>query len=49
VETRRDGVWVHDLGSTNGTFVNGERLERPRRLVDGDVVRVGSTELRFEA
>jgi pSer/pThr/pTyr-binding forkhead associated (FHA) protein len=49
VEPRRDGVWVHDLGSTNGTFVNGERLERPRRLVDGDVVRVGSTELRFEA
>jgi len=48
VEPRRDGVWVHDLGSTNGTFVNGERIDRPRRLAGGDVVRVGDTELRYE-
>jgi hypothetical protein len=48
VEARRDGVWVHDLGSTNGTHVNGVRIDRPRKLVAGDVVRVGETELRFE-
>jgi hypothetical protein len=48
IEPRRDGVWVHDLGSTNGTFVNGVRLDRPRKLATGDVVRVGETELRFE-
>ncbi|HZR94838.1 MAG TPA: FHA domain-containing protein [Gaiellaceae bacterium] len=48
VEPRRDGVWIHDLGSTNGTYVNGVRVDRPRKLVDGDVVRVGETELRFE-
>ena len=48
VEPRRDGVWVHDLGSTNGTYVNGARIDRPRKLVTGDVVRVGETELRFE-
>ena len=48
IEPRRDGVWVHDLGSTNGTFVNGVRLDRPRKLVSGDVVRAGETELRFE-
>lgn len=48
VEPRRDGVWVHDVGSTNGTYVNGVRIDRPRKLVDGDVVRVGETELRFE-
>jgi pSer/pThr/pTyr-binding forkhead associated (FHA) protein len=48
VEPRRDGVWVNDLGSTNGTFVNGIRIDRPRKLVQGDVIRVGETELRFE-
>jgi hypothetical protein len=48
IEPRRDGVWVHDLGSTNGTFVNGEQIDGPRRLSNGDVVSVGSTDLRFE-
>jgi Inner membrane component of T3SS, cytoplasmic domain len=49
IEPRRDGVWVHDLGSTNGTHVNGLRIDRPRKLVTGDVVRVGETELRYES
>jgi hypothetical protein len=48
LEPRRDGVWVEDVGSTNGTFVNGERVERRRRLSAGDVVRIGETDLRFE-
>ena len=48
IEPRRDGVWVHDLGSTNGTHVNGVRIDRARKLAPGDVVRVGETELRFE-
>jgi hypothetical protein len=48
VEPRQDGVWVQDLGSTNGTFLNGMRLERPRRLTHGDIVRVGETDLRYE-
>jgi hypothetical protein len=47
-EPRQDGVWVQDLGSTNGTYLNGMRLERPQRLTTGDVVRVGETDLRFE-
>ena len=47
-EPRRDGVYVEDIGSTNGTFVNGIRIDRPRKLVQGDVIRVGETELRFE-
>jgi FHA domain len=47
-EPRRDGIWVEDMGSTNGTFVNGIRLTRERRLTPGDVVRVGETDLRFE-
>ena len=47
-EPRRDGVWIEDIGSTNGTFVNGIRLTRERKLVPGDVVRIGETDLRFE-
>ncbi len=48
IEPRRDGIWVEDIGSTNGTFVNGIRLTRERRLAPGDVLRVGETDLRFE-
>jgi FHA domain len=48
VEPRRDGVWLEDIGSTNGTFVNGVRLSRARKLVPGDLVRVGETDLRFD-
>ena len=40
-----DGVVVEDLGSTNGTLVDGERVERGRRLHDGATVRVGHTDL----
>jgi DNA-binding NtrC family response regulator len=37
-----DGAWVEDLGSHNGTFVNGERVDRVS-VHSGDVVRTGST------
>jgi Protein of unknown function (DUF3662)/FHA domain len=48
-EVRRDGpdVVVVDLGSTNGTRVNGAQV-RTRRLNDGDEITVGRTSLRFE-
>ena len=40
----RDGaVWVEDLGSTNGTHVNGGRLSGPTQLVSGDRLQIGST------
>ena len=48
VEARRDGVWVQDLGSTNGTYVNGSRVAGAQRLAPGDVIRVGETDLRLE-
>ena len=48
IDPRADGVWVEDLRSTNGTFVNGERITA-QRLQAGDVVRVGQTELRLDA
>jgi pSer/pThr/pTyr-binding forkhead associated (FHA) protein len=47
-ESRRDGLWVEDIGSTNGTFVNGARVTTPRRLTKGDVVRVGQTDFRVD-
>ena len=47
---RRDGSpYLEDLGSTNGTFVNGQPLAAERRLRPGDVVAVGATELVYEA
>jgi pSer/pThr/pTyr-binding forkhead associated (FHA) protein len=48
-EARRDGLWVEDVGSTNGTFVNGARVTTPRRLGRGDIVRVGQTDFRVDA
>ena len=48
VDVRADGVWLEDLGSTNGTFVNGEKVSATR-LRAGDVVRIGQTELRLES
>ena len=48
VEPRPDGVWIEDVGSTNGTFVNDIKLRGPRKLAPGDVVRVGETDLRWE-
>ncbi len=47
-EARRDGVWLEDEQSTNGTFVNGVRVDRARKLSPGDVIRVGETQLRYE-
>ena len=48
-EPRRDGVWLEDVGSTNGTYVNGVRLDAPRRLRAGDVIRIGETDFRFDS
>jgi pSer/pThr/pTyr-binding forkhead associated (FHA) protein len=47
-EPRRDGVWLQDLESTNGTFVNGKKVIKPQKLSPGDVIRVGETDLRYE-
>lgn len=41
---RRDGtLWVEDLGSTNGTWVNAQRVVAPTKLGRGDLVQVGGT------
>lgn len=43
VWTERGAVWVRDLASRNGTFVNGDRLTVPRVLADGDRLSIGPT------
>lgn len=44
-----DGAWwVEDLGSTNGTLVNGARIERRERLRPGDEIGIGRVVLRLE-
>jgi hypothetical protein len=44
---REDGAyWIFDLGSMNGTLVNGKRVDR-ERLDDGDRITLGSTEIVF--
>ncbi|MHC4916199.1 MAG: sigma 54-interacting transcriptional regulator [Planctomycetota bacterium] len=46
ISSEGGGARLRDLGSSNGTFVNGRRVEESA-LADGDVVRVGDTEMTF--
>jgi phosphoserine phosphatase RsbU/P len=48
LERDPDGWTVHDLGSKNGTFVNGTRLAAPRRLEPGDRIEAGHLTILFE-
>ncbi|MGO8993052.1 MAG: FHA domain-containing protein [Polyangiaceae bacterium] len=44
-----DGVFVlHDLGSLNGTYVNGERLRGEQTLAHGDEIALGATRARYD-
>jgi pSer/pThr/pTyr-binding forkhead associated (FHA) protein len=48
--TIRDGAaWLEDLGSTNGTFVNGSKIEAPVKLNPGDRVRFDMEEFVFQS
>ena len=46
VEKRKDGWWILDCGSTNGTVVGGRKVDA-HKLAQHDVVRVGDTIFRF--
>ena len=48
LETQDGTVFLRDLGSSNGTFLNGKRLTSAIELREGDVVDVGTTRLIVE-
>ena len=41
-------MYIEDMGSTNGTYHNGRRLRSAERLKNGDSVRIGDTEYRYQ-
>jgi hypothetical protein len=47
IEQRGERFVVWDLGSRNGTLVNGQRVESERVLRHGDVIRIGDTKVRY--
>jgi hypothetical protein len=46
ISMQGDQIWIEDLGSTNGTFVNGEKIKRGR-LKEGDRVLIGTSILKL--
>ena len=48
ITMQQDQIWIEDLGSTNGTFVNGEKINRAR-LKEGDRVLIGTSILKVIA
>ena len=47
--SREGRTYIEDMNSTNGTLLNDATLKGEAELLDGDVVRIGDTEFRFEA
>ncbi len=48
VYARSGAYYVEDMSSTNGTYLNGSRLDGEAPLSDLDEIRIGDTEFRFE-
>lgn len=49
ITTEKNTYYISDLGSTNGTFLNGSRLQRGERqkLSDGDIIKLADVEFKF--
>jgi len=46
--SRGDFMFIEDMGSTNGTYLNGRTLRSAERLKMADVVRIGDSEYRYQ-
>jgi hypothetical protein len=46
--SRGDFMYVEDMGSTNGTYLNGRQLRSAERLKMADVIRIGDSEYRYQ-
>lgn len=47
IRNKKGVTTIEDLGSTNGTWVNGERIHSPVQLVAGDYVKIGSITFQY--
>ena len=45
---RGDYMYVEDMGSTNGTYLNGRQIRTAERLKVADTIRIGDTEYRYQ-
>jgi hypothetical protein len=45
---RGEFLYIEDMGSTNGTYLNGRQLDGSERLRSSDVVRIGDSEYRYQ-
>jgi hypothetical protein len=48
VFARGDFMYIEDMGSTNGTYLNGRQLRTAERLKPADLVRIGDSEYRYQ-
>jgi hypothetical protein len=48
ITMQQDQIWIEDLGSTNGTFVNGEKIKKVR-LKEGDRILIGTSIIKLVA
>jgi FHA domain len=44
---RGDFMYIEDVGSTNGTYLNGRQVRQPEQLKPADAIRIGDTEYRY--
>jgi pSer/pThr/pTyr-binding forkhead associated (FHA) protein len=48
IDDRGGERWLEDMGSTNGTYLNGRQVKTAQRLSTGDTIRIGDSEYRYE-